>query len=257
MMAYSLVGGSLLNPGKGKKRRLPELISWTLSTIGIRPRESFDEEERNEVHAIILGKKPASNSIWVKTYLRLRTKEANFETLLLQYLVGTVIVKNGGSFSRLVALDLKFKRRTFMDMEYAGVNETLSKIHRMFKTVDGLLLFESEFFAQRLHNLSNRKPICQGVMNGENALLFVDSLLRNENNLYGLIFEWRILEIIHELTLVYLDLLSSPISGNDDGLDELRLDAAKVGVLVEESEYLNRQYSYFKLLLLLKPRLKF
>ncbi|GEQ69031.1 hypothetical protein JCM33374_g2702 [Metschnikowia sp. JCM 33374] len=249
MMAYSIIGGVQLKPGKGKERHTPESVAWVLSVIGIKPRDFFDDQAKKEVTDRLIGANTTSAGSWYKTYFSLRTKESNFETILLQFLVGTVIVKKGLALSNIIALDLKLKKRSLLTAEYSGNNDSLKSLRCLFSTIDGLSMFESETFAERLFNLAHRKPISRGIANGENASLFVDSILRNENNLYGILFEWRVLEIIHELTLVYLDLIASTDGVRDEDLGELKSDARKLGQLVNGSKYLGRQLSYFEMLL--------
>ena len=248
MMAYSVLGSFLLKGGKGKKNRVPEPVSWALSTVGIRPRDAFNDTEKNRVLAYLSGSTPASMADWVKTYLRLRTKENSFETILLQFLVGSVIIKEGFALSKLVALDMKWKRRALATAPYPGTDTSLQKLQQLIKTVDGLLMFSSDTFAQRLYNVAHRKPICYNIASGENALLFADSLLRNEADYYAVLFEWRVLEIVHELTLVYLEILAVP-TARDDELEQLKLDSGKLRELIGLSTYLSRQFSYFELLL--------
>ncbi|KAM9911938.1 hypothetical protein OXX69_003046 [Metschnikowia pulcherrima] len=233
---------------QGQKNRVPEPVSWALSTIGIRPRDAFNDTEKNRVLAYLSGSTPASMADWVKTYLRLRTKENSFETILLQFLVGSVIIKKGFALSKLVALDMKWKRRALATAPYPGTETSLQKLQRLIKTVDGLSMFSSDTFAQRLYNVAHCKPICYNIANGENASLFADSLLRNEADYYAVLFEWRVLEIVHELTLVYLEILAVP-TVRDDELEQLKSDSGKLRELIGSSTYLSRQFSYFELLL--------
>ncbi|KAM9932486.1 hypothetical protein OXX80_007877, partial [Metschnikowia pulcherrima] len=233
---------------QGQKNRVPEPVSWALSTIGIRPRDAFNDTEKNRVLAYLSGSTPASMADWVKTYLRLRTKENSFETILLQFLVGSVIIKKGFALSKLVALDMKWKRRALATAPYPGTDTSLQKLQQLIKTVDGLSMFASDTFAQRLYNVAHRKPICYNIASGENASLFADSLLRNEADYYAVLFEWRVLEIVHELTLVYLEILAVP-TARDDELEQLKSDSGKLRELIGSSTYLSRQFSYFELLL--------
>ncbi|KAM9913009.1 hypothetical protein OXX69_002003 [Metschnikowia pulcherrima] len=180
----------------------------------------------------------------------LRICTAAFGLLMIAYsfLVGSVIIKEGFALSKLVALDMKWKRRALATAPYPGTDTSLQKLQQLIKTVDGLSMFFSDTFAQRLYNVAHRKPICYNIASGENASLFADSLLRNEADYYAVLFEWRVLEIVHELTLVYLEILAVP-TVRDDELEQLKSDSGKLRELIGSSTYLSRQFSYFELLL--------
>ncbi|OBA20226.1 hypothetical protein METBIDRAFT_44344, partial [Metschnikowia bicuspidata var. bicuspidata NRRL YB-4993] len=228
MVVSSLVGNSLPKSRKSKSNNALENISRLFSFMSTHSREPLSEDEKCKITALLLGSNSAPITSWIRAYICLRTKSAGFETLLLQFLVGTVVIRRGSYLSQLVKLDLKLRKNALLAAEYTGSHQSLSKLARLIKNVDGLLMFDSESFSQRFYNLSHDLPLCRNVNNGENALLFVDSRLKNENNLYAIVFEWRVLEILHELTLVYLDLLVSPSGARDDGLEDLKQDSLKL-----------------------------
>lgn len=229
-----------------KNKDQPLLLSWLLVKFGLQLPPPLSPSAKDDICNRLLGKTRTNLSQMIKDYALLSSSELTFENCLLTVLVGSILVKRNSSLSYAVSMGLKRRGSLLLNLEYNGENQSLKQLASLIKTLDGLSLFESESLLQRFENLSIQKPICNDVNSGENEMTYVDFYLRNRNDVYGVLYSWRVIELIHELNLVYLELLSNLRDSKSEAMKNLLNDTQKLEGFVGESGPLRRHILLMK-----------
>lgn len=225
-------------------------IDFGLVSLGLRLPAPLSPLEKNRLIAQLLNKQSCTTYQLVSHYFTLSASEVNFESNFLFVLVGALLVKRVPSFAKAINFNVRWRSALMMNLDYSGDDATLKKLSKLIKSLDGLSLFDSDRMISRLNNLSSNKPVNQGINSGENYLSYVELYLRDKNDLYGIIFKWRVLEIIHELNVTYLSVFVEDADKKAETITELKQDVTKIDDLLSGDEGLLVQYfSMFKCVL--------
>lgn len=224
----------------------PLFLSWLLVSCGLLLPPPLAPEERNVICERLLGKRRTTFSQTLKDYALLSSSEVTFENCVLTVLTGSLLIKKSPSLSTVISMALKRRGSLLRNLEYSGSSDGLKQLAAMIKTLDGLHLFESDNLMQRFVNLSLQVPICTGINSGENEMTYVDFYLRNRSDLYGVLYSWRVVELIHELNVVYLEILSTSADDKNDGMKSLEEDLDKLEKYIGNNNPLKRQLLLLK-----------
>ncbi|RKP32579.1 hypothetical protein METBISCDRAFT_25520 [Metschnikowia bicuspidata] len=106
-------------------------------------------------------------------------------------------------------------------------------------------MFESRNLLQRFANLSMRVPI-NNIKSGENEMAYVDFYLRRQSDVYSVLLTWRVVELIHELNLVYLELLCTSPDEKNESMKTLIEDMQKLEDFIRDHAPLKRHLLILK-----------
>lgn len=235
----------VFSPTPDKSTAGPEasVLSWILVTMGLQLPGPLSPLARQNIVDRLLGKLPTSLSQFMRDYVTLTSSELNFENCLLTVLVGVLLVEMHPLSKSYMALTMKWRGNLLMNLDYSGDNANLQSLNKLIKEVDGLCMFESDVFVKRMLNVTKGLPINKNVNNGENGIKYADVLASNQNDLYGLIFGWRVLDIFHELNLKYVD---GFVTESDEVIENIQKDTEKLGLLVKGNANLYGTFSLFR-----------
>lgn len=226
------------------------LLTWLAVSLGLALPNPLSGEAKDRITGHLLGSRQCTSYDLVTDFTTLSTSEMSFENSFLYVLLGALLVKRYPLFSRAIKLNLRWRAALLMNLDYIGENDNLKKLNKLIKTLDGLSLFDSEKLISRLNNLTLRKPVNDNVNNGENHLNYVEVYMKDKNDLYAIIFKWRILEIVHELNLTYLNVFAEDADKRDETVEELKGDVQKIDALLHGNEdSLTQYFSLFKCIL--------
>lgn len=217
-------------------------ITWAMVSLGLQLPRPLSPQVRETVIAHLLGKQPFSSFDLVSDFTTLSASEVTFESSFLYVLVGALLVKRFPLSSRALRLNMRWRASLLMNLTYDGEDANLKRLHKLIKSLDGLSMFDSDRLISRLNNLASKKPINDGMNDGENYLNYVELYRRNKNDLYGNIFEWRVLEIVHELNLTYLNVFAEDAEKRDEIVEVIKEDVKKIDSLILGDEGLLVQY---------------
>lgn len=229
-----------------KNTNQPLILTYFLVKFGIQIPPPLSPSTKDGICDRLLGKSRTDLSHMIKDYAVLSSSEFTFENCLLTVLLGALLVKRSRVLSYAVRVGLKHRGSLLVNLEYSGQNQNLKQLALMVKTLDGLNLFESDNLLQRFENLSVQKPICNDVNSGENEMTYVDFYLRNRDDVFGVLYSWRVIELIHELNLVYLELLATLTDAKSETMKNLIKDTQRLEKFVGESGPLRRHLLLMK-----------
>lgn len=237
---------SLFFSKKAKKSTSPTnvWISWVLSSLFIQSPQSLSGA--NElVTSRFLGKSTFSYYELLKDYARLSSCEVNFESCFLQVLLSVILVRKFPVLSKVIKGNIKWKASLLKNLVYSGDDKNLLAISKLIKDVDGLCLFDSDTMITRLINLSSNKPISDRIHNGDNNNNYVDVVLKSKNNIYAIIVNWRILEMIHEINLAYLESFASDAEKKESATADVKNDIKNLDEFLTKSSISPDTVEYF------------
>jgi len=218
------------------------LVTFAMVTLGLRMPAPLSPKDKVALLEHLLNKQPCSTLDLISHFTTLSASEVNFENNFLYVLVGALLVKRAPLFARAFKLNMRWRSALLLNLDYSGDDSNLKKLSMLIKTLDGLSMFDSDRMISRLNNLASNKPINDNINNGENYLNYVELYLRDKNDLYAIIFKWRVLEIIHELNVTYLSVFAEDADKKAETISELKDDIRKIDDLLLGNEGLLVQY---------------
>lgn len=225
-------------------------IAFALVTLGLRLPAPLSPNDKDRLIAHLLNKQPCSASDLVSHFITLSASQVNFENNFLFVLVGALLVKRAPLFAKAIRFNMRWRSALMMNLDYTGEDVNLKKLCKLIKTLDGLSLFDSDRMITRLNNLASNRPVNDSINNGDNYLNYVELYLRDKNDLYGIIFKWRILEIIHELNVTYLNVFVEDADKSTETITEVKEDVMKIdGLLLGDEGLLMQYFTMFKCVL--------
>lgn len=227
----------------------PLIFKWLLITCGLQLPPPLCPEDRKAICDRLLGIKKTCFFQALKDYALVSTSEITFENCVLTVLIGSLLVKQFPSLAAFITMALKRRGSLLSNLEYSGSNDSLKQLAAMIKTLDGLRLFESDNLLQRFVNLSFQVPIGTNISSGENEMTYVDFYLRNRSNIYGVLYSWRVIELMHELNIVYLELLSTSTDDKNEATKNLAQDIDKLENFIGGNSSLKRHLLLLKSLI--------
>lgn len=235
----------------GKEQATNMWLAWLLVNVGLQLPKPVSAETKEKVLARLLGKEPFTFAELTKDYVVLSSSEVTFETSFLNVLVGSILVRKFPFTSRVVNVNLRLKGNLLMNLDYTGEDAYLRRISRLIKSLDGLDMFTSDGLMTRLTNLATGKTINCNINNGENHLTYIELYLHNKTDLYGILFNWRILELLHQLNMTYLDAISTETDTKEESIQEIEKDTKKLDDLLSEDSpaLLTQYFTLFKCVL--------
>ncbi|KAK6464902.1 bHLH DNA-binding protein that promotes hyphal development [Scheffersomyces coipomensis] len=218
------------------------IVSWFLISFGFQlPIELSDQQRDQILYRLIHG---SSYGQLIQDYLLLSISQINFENCLLNLIIGKFLILKYPRLETLLNRNLSIKGSLILNLDYKGSNKSIQKLNQLIKNFDGLSILGSETLILRLINLINGEQINFEIFDGQNHVKYVEIFQDNINNYYGIIFNWRILEIIHQLNLNYLyDVIDE--ENNDNNQQEILQDLIKIEQILSKED--GRIYHYFKL----------
>lgn len=173
---------------------------------------------------------------WFKDYIVLSSSEVNFETCFLNVLIGAIICSKFPFISRFIAPNLQTRKILLSKLDATNDDKALQKLSQLFKTSDGAAMFTSESLITRIINVTERRNFFADVKEGENSLAYIDVFKHNRKDIYAIVFGWRVLDLLHDLNLSYLDYLTSQNEDEEARKSEksLKSDLQTIGGLLED-----------------------
>ncbi|ABN66642.2 bHLH DNA-binding protein that promotes hyphal development [Scheffersomyces stipitis CBS 6054] len=214
--------------------------TWLLVTLGFRMPTTLNKRRKEEILSTVIGRSVIRGA-WSKLfedYLVLSASEATFENCFLNLLIGKLLISKYPILEKVFNRNMCIKGSLILNLDYKGDNESLKKLNTLIGKIDGLSLLGSESLIARLSNLVEQNTINNGVIDGQNLVKYAELYQDNAGDFYGIVVNWRLLEIIHQLVLSYLTNL------NDDQ-SEIFKDLKIIDNLVDNQD--SRIYNYFTL----------
>lgn len=203
-------------------------LSWLLVTVGIQLPKPLSELAKDLVVSCLLGKQQFSTYDLVEDYVALSSSDVSYETCLLNVLVGALLIKKFPLASKMLRVNMRLKGSLLMKLDHTGDNVSLRRISQLIKTVDGVSMFESDALLLRLLNLATGRTLNLNINNGENHLTYIELYLLNKTDLYAILFNWRVFELVHQLNMSYLDALSANADLTEDSIESIKKDTLKI-----------------------------
>ncbi|KAK6881786.1 Transcription factor CPH2 [Candida tropicalis] len=199
---------SLVKKDKNEKTQVEDsgsIIDWGLISFGLKIPQKLTSGKRDLIIKNLQGGNDWTQLI--SDYFYLNSCEINFENCFLSLLIGSIIKEKLGFVSPILNHYLIMKSSLVLNLDYKGKNASLIKLNQLIGKIDGVSMFASDNLIKRLTNVFIGKPINSGVVDGQNHVKYID-FYQNEDDYFGLVCNWRLLEIIHELNLTYLEELN-------------------------------------------------
>jgi hypothetical protein len=219
------------------------LQTWISVNLGLQLPTEVDDTKTKEIVNRLMGGSPSVKEL-IQDYLFLSSSSINFENCLLNLIVGNILINRYPFLSYFINNNLAIKGSLILNLEYDGENKSLIKLNKLIRKVDGLSFFGSKSLFSRLINVSDNKPINFGINDGQNHLKYVELFEESKQDYYGVLLSWRVLEIIHQFNLKYLEILND--EQLQDEIKDIRSDLSIVSLLVDENTRLNNYFQLFK-----------
>lgn len=221
-------------------------VSWLLITLGIQLPHTVTEDKMKEIQGNLLGRNKFSWMTLLENYVFLSSSEIVFENVLLNLIIGNLLTKKYSFLTKIFGYNLNLKTSLIVQLNYDGTNNSLIKVNKLIKNLRDVSLFESTSLSERLLNLSMNLPINSNVNDGQNYMRYVEAIQLNPNNYYEILFNWRILEIIHHLNISYLKTLLAEDDTKEKKTTQIKKDLQSLGDVLN-SESKSSATEYFKL----------
>lgn len=191
------------------KTQNTEGLSQLMVHLGVKLPSRIKKDHFNELTTKLAGKSDSFTS-WslLSNYFYLSSKEVNFESCILSLIIGSIFCSKHPLAGRIMSINLKTKAMLIKNLDYSGDNESLLRLYKLIKKVDGLAMFTSPDFVDRLANLAYKKPINEGSTGGPSHLKYIEYLQDNSDDYFGIVLSWRVLELLHQLEITYLESIS-------------------------------------------------
>ncbi|KAK6202565.1 uncharacterized protein RJT21DRAFT_20471 [Scheffersomyces amazonensis] len=215
------------------------IISWFLVTLGFQLPIELSSSQRDAIVSRLVN----GNGDWIqlfKDYTLLSISQINFENCFLNLITGRILTFKYPISEKLLNHNLSIKGSLILNLDYKGKSKSIKKLNQLVSQFDGLSLLGSETLMLRLINLINGKHINYEINDGQNHVKYVEFLQDNGEDYYAIILNWRMLEIIHELNLNYLQDLN-----DEDHSKDILKDLNKIDEIISKED--GRIYHYFKL----------
>lgn len=241
---------------QGSKVKLGSLLkTWAFVTLGLQLPNEIDDGKKQE----ILNKISGSGALSISDYIYLSSCQTTFETCFLTLLVGTLIRDKYPIVNRFMTIGMNLRFSLLLNLNYNGSNKSLIGLNQLIKDVDGISLFDSQSMKTRMINLIEKKPLSSNIQNCRNIVKYIDLYKQDPKDCYKWILSWRLLEIIDELNVSYLNNLS--IRDEEDRFNEnnkLFKDLRLVGGLIDKIEVqgINEYFKLFQSVLLPQENIK-
>ncbi|ODV68788.1 hypothetical protein HYPBUDRAFT_147327 [Hyphopichia burtonii NRRL Y-1933] len=207
-LAYPYLEKIFNKSDKEKQNKKNVWISWILVNFGLQIPNIVDSNKTNEILSRLSGKIAFSWVDLLNDYIYLSSSETNFENAFLNLIIGTLLSKKFPILAKFLNVNMSLKGSLISNLDYKGDDISLQKLNQLIKNLDGISLLGSTSLIERLINLTTNNPINNDVNDGQNHLKYIEIYQENSNDYYSLIFNWRILEILHQLNLSVLKNLS-------------------------------------------------
>ncbi|RLV89165.1 Transcription factor CPH2 [Spathaspora sp. JA1] len=180
-------------------------IDWLLITFGVKLPNTLSPEKRKLIISHLQGGARGDWSVLISDYFYLNTCEINFENCFLSLLTGRILQGKYTRFTPIINHHLTMKAGLLMNLQDKSDDKSLKKLNQLIGQVDGISMFGSEDLISRLTNLFEGKLINNGLIDGQNHIKYVELYQELYQDYYGVVLNWRLLEIIHQLNLTYLE----------------------------------------------------
>jgi hypothetical protein len=219
------------------------LHTWISVNLGFQLPTEVDNNKTQEIVNRLMGGVPSTTEL-IQDYLFLSSSSINFENCLLNLIVGNILIHRYPFFNFFINNNLAIRGSLILNLEYDGENKSLIKLNKLIRKVDGLSFLGSKSLFSRMINVSHNRPINFGINDGQNHLRYVEFFEENKQDYYAVLFSWRVLEIIHQLNLKYLEILND--EQLQDEIKDIRSDLSIVSLLVDENTKLGNYFQLFK-----------
>ncbi|CAH6721368.1 transcription factor Cph2p [[Candida] jaroonii] len=195
----------LFNNGPKETIKTGSIKNLVMVNLGLRLPQSIDNKVKHQIISRLSGKSPTSPNTLFQDFVYLSSLESNFENVYLWLLLTSIIIAKYPIMKNLLSMSINMRYSLILNLQHPE-DKHLNNLSQLVK-VDGLVMFKSNVIS-RLTNLINRKPINEGIVDDSNYLKFIEvyqNFKHQDGDFYELIFNWRIIDILNDLILVYLD----------------------------------------------------
>ena len=169
-------------------------------------------------------------------YYYLLSCEENFENTFLILVIGAILERKVPQLvPAVLSHTLNAKKSLITKLAYKGDDVTLKRLSKLISKVDGTLMFDNCFFTERfMSNALEQKVVGNGLAkHGQSK--FVELQQRFSGDFFSRVLEMRLLELIQDLNITYLD----QVRGNNA---QIMKDLKIVKLLIPENS-VNNTYS--------------
>ncbi|KAI5962756.1 CPH2 [Candida theae] len=211
------------------------LIDCLFVALYMKVPKKLSEQRRDGIIANLRGGNNWKQLIW--DYVELSSCETNFENTFLMLLIGTLLKGKFEKFSSVFDHFLSMKGGLIVNLDYRGSNKSLIRLSQLIGKVDGLSMFTSETLMKRLNNVATGQIVNTGAEDGQDAK-YVEAYQHTIGDYYGLVTQWRIIDIVHGLNLSYLENI-------DEDTTQVLTDLKIVGSIIDKESPIWPQFQLF------------
>lgn len=181
-------------------------LNQILVFLGAKLPTRIQKDRIDEISSKLLGKSDSFTG-WslLSNYYFLSSGETTFETTFLSLILGSIFCSRYPLVGTLLNVSLRRKAILIKNLEYSGENKSISQLHLLIKKAEGLAMMVSPELIERLANLAFNQPINEGLAPSVSNLKYVELYQDNTDDFYGLVLSWRVLEIIYQLNVAFLE----------------------------------------------------
>lgn len=200
----NLILPQLFTSGPKETIKSGSIKNLVMVNLGLRLPQSMDNKVKSQIINRLSGKSPSSTNSLFQDFVYLSSLESNFENVYLWLLLTSIIITKYPIMKSLLSMSINMRYSLILNLQHPE-DKHLNNLSQLVK-VDGLVMFKSNVI-NRLTNLVNKKPINEGIIDDSNYLKFIEAYqnFKQNGDFYELIFNWRIIDILNDLILVYLD----------------------------------------------------
>ncbi|KAL6453967.1 CPH2 Transcription factor CPH2 [Candida maltosa Xu316] len=205
------------------------MIDFGLISCGVKHPYKLSSTKRE----LILSNLQNGGSDWmqlVSDYFYLTCCEINFENCFLVLVLGNMIRFKYTKISPIMNHYLMMKNCLILNLDYKGSNKSLIKLNQLIGKIDGVSMFNSENLFKRLINIFTNQVINDKINDGQNYVKYIEFYQDASSDYYEIILNWRLLEIIHELNLTYLEDL------NEDDKNQILTDLKIMEAFINDDD---------------------
>lgn len=242
--------GALRSQKSEKGQATDSWLTYALIWAGLKPPQPLAPAVADRVKQHLTGQDRCTTRELMADLAAVGAADVLFESCLLYVLVGVVVSRRWPAAAPALRIGMRWRGDLLTKLECVSRNVAAGRLGALMRTLDGASMFDSARLVQRLDNVAARRPVNAGIDNGENHLNYVELYMRDKRDLYAVVYDWRILEIVHELNLVYLDALTENADKQREMIAEVRSTVRKMdSLLLADTGLVVQYFSLFKCLL--------
>ncbi|EDK46473.1 hypothetical protein LELG_04654 [Lodderomyces elongisporus NRRL YB-4239] len=220
------------------------LLDCLLASFHFRAPLSLTALRRREIlQNLQKGADAASFTQLTFDYYYLLSCEENFENTFLILVIGAILERKVPQLvPAVLSHTLNAKKSLITKLAYKGDDVTLKRLNKLISKVDGTLMFDNCFFTERFMSNALEQKFVDNDLAKHGQSKFVELQQRFSGDFFSRVLEMRLLELIQDLNITYLD----QVKGNNG---QILKDLKIVKLLIPENSVVNTYSLLFETVL--------